>query len=411
MNDLRHDINEVFAKQQGQLGDAAGTGNRMLRAATAGRRVNRQFWPSVAGVALVLVAAAAIGVSVVVRGLHPRNVVTNHPSPTPIATPTATPAPTPMSQQLQVPATTPVILFHDPVDFQQVDGITWDGSARGRIAADPDFARGFTPNPSGTLFGGTGYIRDRAGRMVASPAVTTKGFAGTWSDDGQHYCSMVSKSQLPPAGGEPATLQVTAVGQAPRTVVQVGRMYDQSSTGVAACSIEKDRAIVVHSGSVGNTMEFWVVQLSTGRIMWTRSYSADGASVDVRTSRDGQYIAENKSNCCPATKTTTTIYGPTGAVLGHPAGFVEEFSWDGSLAVMGTFNAPVSVVRWRDGTVVWNGPSGDGFLGAMPEPGGQSIAISVSNPGHPQTGGFYPGDIYIVGPDGRATELIKNVVL
>jgi hypothetical protein len=47
----------------------------------------------------------------------------------------------------------------------------------------------------------------------------------------------------------------------------------------------------------------------------------------------------------------------------------------------------------------------------MPEPGGQSIAISVSNPEHPQTGGFYPGDIYIVGPDGRATELIKNVVL
>jgi hypothetical protein len=410
MNDLRHDINEVFAKEQGQLGDAAGTGNRMLRAATAGRRVNRQLWPSVAGIALVLVAAAAIGVSVVVRGLHPRNVVTNHPSPTPIATPTATPAPTPMSQQLHVPDTTPVILFHDPVDVQQIDGVTWDGSSRGRVATNPELGNGFSQNPAGTLYHWMGGISDRTGAVVPGAATPFKGF-GTWADDGQHYCSMVSKSTLPPAGGEPATLQLTAVGQAPKNVVQVGRMYDQSSTGVAACSIEKDRAIVVHSGSAGNTLEFWVVQLSTGRIMWTRSYSADGASVDVRTSRDGQYIAENKSNCCPATKTTTTIYGPTGAVLGHPAGFVEEFSWDGSLAVMGTFNAPVSVVRWRDGTVVWNGPSGDGFLGAMPEPGGQSIAISVSNPEHPQTGGFYPGDIYIVGPDGRATELIKNVVL
>ena len=67
MNDLRRDINEVFAKQQGQLGDVAGAGNRMLRAATAGRRINRQLWPSVAGVALVLVAASAIGVSVVIR--------------------------------------------------------------------------------------------------------------------------------------------------------------------------------------------------------------------------------------------------------------------------------------------------------------------------------------------------------
>src|SRR5438034_11540582 len=127
MNDLRRDINEVFAKQQGQLGDVAGAGNRMLRAATVGRRINRQLWPSVAGVALVLVAAAAIGVSVVVRGLHPRNVVTNHPSPTPIATPTATPAPTPMSQQLHVPDTTPVLLLHDPVDIQPIDGLKVDG--------------------------------------------------------------------------------------------------------------------------------------------------------------------------------------------------------------------------------------------------------------------------------------------
>jgi hypothetical protein len=188
-------------------------------------------------------------------------------------------------------------------------------------------------------------------------------------------------------------------------------MYDQSSTGVAACSIEKDRAIVVHSGSAGNTLQFWVVQLSTGRIVWTRAYPGDGASIDIRTSRDGQFIAENKSNCCPATANTTTIYGPTGAVLAHPAGWVEAFSWDGSLAVLGTFNGPVSVVRWQDGTVVWSGPADGGYLGAMPEPGGQRIAISISDPQHPQTGGFYPGNVYVVGPDGQAIELIKNVVL
>src|ERR1700737_5357682 len=74
-----------------------------------------------------------------------------------------------------------------------------------------------------------GYIRDRKGAIVASPAVKTRGFPGLWSDDGQHYCSVVSKSALPPAGGEPATLQLTAVGQAPRNVIQVGKMYDQAS--------------------------------------------------------------------------------------------------------------------------------------------------------------------------------------
>jgi len=401
MNDLRRDINEVFAKQQAHLGDAAGTSNQMLRAATAGRRVNRQLWPSVAGVALVLVAASAIGVSIAIRGLHSKNLVTNHPSPTPIATPTATPAPTPMSQQLHVPDTTPVILFHDPVDVQQIDGITWDGSARGRVAAGPEFANGFTPNPAGTLFGGTGYVRDRAGTVVATPAVTTKGFAGTWSDDGQHYCSMVSKSLLPPAGGEPATLQVAAVGQAPRNVVQVGRAYEQTSVGVAACSIEKDLAVAVQSGSAGNTVQFWVVKLSTGRVLWTRA----GGS-NIVASRDGQYLAESS----PAAGSTTTIYGPTGVVLGHIAGATEAFSWDGSLAVQVAAYGSVSVVRWRDGTVLWSGPSDGGYWSALPEPGGQRIAVSVLDPERPQTGGFPFRNIYVVGPDGQAVKLLTDVM-
>jgi len=407
MNDLRRDINEVFAKEQGQLGDVTGAGNRMLRAATATRRANRQLWPSVAGVALVLVAASAIGVTIVIRGLHPKSVVTNHPSPTPIATPTATPVPTPLSQQLQVPATTPVILFHDPVDPNQIDGITWDGSAKGRVAANPDFAMGFVQNPAGTLYGWTGYIRDRAGAVVASPAVTTKGFAGTWADDGQHYCSMVSKSALPPAGGEPATLQLTAVGQAPRNVVRVAKMYDQASAGVAACSIEKDRAVVVQgTGTAPSTVQFWVVQLSTGRILWTRSNTGDTVA-----SRDGQFIAEISYGQPGGGSATTTIYGASGAVLGHVAGAVDAFSWDGSLAVVGTFNyGPVSVVRWRDGTVVWSGPTGGSYLGAMPEPGGQRIAVTVSDPQHPWKNGFYPGDLYVVGPDGHADKLLTNVI-
>jgi len=399
MNDLRRDINEVFAKQQGQLGDVAGAGNRMLRAATTGRRINRQLWPSVAGVALVLVAAAAIGVSIVVRGLHPRNVVTNHPSPTPIATP----APTPMSQLLQVPSSTPVILFRDPVNNQQLDGVTWDGSARGRVGTNPDVAMGFTQNPAGTLYGWTGYIRDRAGRLVASPTVNTKGFSGTWADDGRHYCSMVSKSAQPPAGGEPATLQLTAVGQAPKNVAQVGRMADQAGSGVASCSIERDRAVVANYGSSGSTVQFWVVQLSTGRILWTRP------SGDIRTSRDGQYIAEISYDQSTG-RSTTTIYSPTGTVLGLAAGRIEAFSWDGSLAVqMADYNGPVSVVRWRDGTVIWSGPSDAGYWDAMPEPGGQRIAVSVRDPQHPQTGGYPPHNVYVVGPDGKAIPLLTDV--
>jgi hypothetical protein len=382
----------------------AGTGNRMLRAATAGRRMNRRLLPSLAGVALVLVAAFAIGASIVIRGLHAKNVVTNHPSPTPIATSTATPSPTPMSQRLQVPSATPVIIFRDPVDDNQLDGITWDGSASGLVSSNPQVGKGFVQNPAGTLYQSGAGISDRSGALVAASADSLHGF-GTWADDGQHYCRMVSNSQLPPAGGEPATLQLTAVGQASRNVVQVARMYDQASAGVAACSIAKDHAVVIQGTSIGMATQVWIVQLSNGRVLWTRSNTGD-----IRTSTDGQYIAEISYNQATG-NSTTTIYGASGAVLGHVAGAINAFSWDGSLAVIGNFNyGPVSVVRWRDGTVVWSGPASGGYLGAMPEPGGQRIAVTVSDPQHPQTGGFYPGDVYVVGPDGHAVKLLTNVI-
>jgi len=106
---------------------------------------------------------------------------------------------------------------------------------------------------------------------------------------------------------------------------------------------------------------------------------------------------------------TTTIYGPTGTVLGHAAGRIQAFSWDGSLAVMGNYGERVSVVRWRDGTVIWSGPSDGGYIDAMPEPEGQRIAVSVSDPQHPQTGGFPPRDVYVVGPDGKAIRLLTDV--
>jgi hypothetical protein len=224
---------------------------------------------------------------------------------------------------------------------------------------------------------------------------------------------MVSKSSLPPPGGEPTTLQLTAVGQAPRNVVQLGSANQQSGSGVGGCSIEKDRAVVIQSGGQGiGTRQFWVVQLSTGRILWTRTTPFDGqATSEVSPSRDAQYIAVVTYQCCPASVASTTIYGPNGTVVGHVSGRVEAFSWDGALAVqMEDYGGPVSIINWRNGTVVWKGPSDGGYLGAMLEPGGQRIAISVRDPQHPQTGGWPPRNVYVVGPDGQAVQLLTDVI-
>src|SRR5260370_6505236 len=136
---------------------------------------------------------------------------------------------------------------------------------------------GFVPNPAGRLYGWTDSIHDRSGAVVATLPVVTKGFPGTWADDGQHICSMVSENPFGQPGGKPTTLQLSVLGKAPKNIVQVGRAYEQTSIGAAACSIEKDRAVIVQSSGQGmSTAQFWVVQLSTGRIMWTRAYTQDG---------------------------------------------------------------------------------------------------------------------------------------
>ncbi len=77
---------------------------------------------------------------------------------------------------------------------------------------------------------------------------------------------------------------------------------------------------------------------------------------------------------------------------------------------MADANGPVSVVRWRNGTVLWSGLTGGGYYDARPEPGGQRIAVSVLDPEHPQTGGFPFRNVYVVGPDGQAVELLTGVM-
>jgi hypothetical protein len=406
MNDLKREINQAFdQQQQSQLGDLSQTTNRMLRTATAVRPKEGQLWRSVAGVAIVLLAASAVGAAIVIRNLNPKSVTTHRPTPTARASATATPTPslTAMSKALAVPSTTPVILFHDPADFQQIDGITWDGSASGRVGFNPVPDTGIRPNPNGTLWSTTQDIRDRRGAVVATLKTASKGFPGTWADDGRHFCTMAYANPVGQVGGVPATLQLTAVGQAPRNIAQVGRAYDQSSVAVAACSVLNDLAVVVQGNSIGQGVQFWVVRLSTGQVLWTRP------SGDIRASRDGRYIAEISYDQ-PAPAAHTTIFGSTGTVLGYLPGPVQAFSWDGSLAVIGSYGGRATVVNWRDGPVVWTGPSNGGFQGAAPEPGGSRIAITVSDPRFPQTGGFAPGDLYIVGGDGKATELLTDVV-
>jgi hypothetical protein len=218
-------------------------------------------------------------------------------------------------------------------------------------------------------------------------------FLGIWADDEVHYCQVG-----PYSSAVPATLQLTTPGGAPRDVAQLGapdvQMY------VAACSVLADRAVVVQSGGSNNLAQYWVIQLSSGRVLRKRDLTSN---TGVVVSRDGRYLAE-----VDGLGGTTTIYGPNGSSVGHLTGSVKGFSWDGSLAVVeSNTRGETSVVRWLDGTTIWTGPRNQQFGGSQPEPGGTSLAIQTVDFIHPfmdrhtgKTFGF-PTVLYVVSSDGQ----------
>jgi|GEM_PF-1280809 len=381
------------------------------RRGTMGRRT--EF---AAAIAAIVLAAIVVGSFVYVRSLtRPHNVTPPITSPSPGV---SRPSPA-LTQSLNVPNTTPVILFDDAGNPNQIDGMTWDGRA-GKVteiaaSGQPDcqttgttqvcsptpFGGGAPPltgaissSPKGTLFVAIPYFYDRSGHVVAElPGAlyapdTGVGlyFVGTWADDELHYCQV-----LPVFGGTTAvngTLKLTTPGGTPRDVARIGTQGASENTlNVTACSVQADRAVVVQanpsSGSGGNTIaQYWVVQLSDGHVLWTRDVRGGGVA-SVVASPDGRYIAEVQSTG------STTIYGPSGTAAGHVDGLVEAFSWDGSLGLV-VRGGGASVLRWRDGTIVWNVPSGEGLAGFQPEPGGTSFAVRTEN-----------GALYVVSSDGR----------
>ncbi len=310
-----------------------------------------------AGIAAILIAAVIIGSFVYVRSLtRPQNITPPITSPSP-----GVPRPSPtLTQSLNVSNSTPVILFTDAGNTEQIDGMTWDGRA-GKVTqiatpgqsvcqttgpiqtcSPPPMGGGAPPltgaesaSPKGTLFLAIPYFYDRSGHVVASlsgppysdyPNVGLY-FIGTWADDDLHYCQV--QPQFGGATAVTGTLQLTTPGGTPRDVVHIGSQAAQVSTlTVNACSVLADRAVVVQanltSGPNGNPIDqYWVVQLSSGHVLWTRDVRGAGVA-RVVASRDGRYIAE-----VPTTG-ATTIYGPSGSAAGHVNGLVEAFSWDGS---------------------------------------------------------------------------------
>lgn len=399
MSKLRDELRGAFAREQAELGDVRDARQRLMQSALANPQHESHRVQWAAGIAALLIAAIVIATFALTRA-------SLRPHATPAVSPSAAATP-----GLTVSDSTPILLLYETSAYHRINVVTWDGRTAGVLPFDTG---GYSSNPAANLFVSAYEVRDRNGKLLAQGNFGAKFFAGTWADDEEHFCLM-SPFDNPGASGVATTLKLIDArsGVAAQDTVHVGTLYNQTNVTVAACSLEFDRAVVVQSGGQGvGTAQYWVVQLSTGKILWSHQFDLNALPVQVVASRDGQTIAESQAAGASG-QWNATVYGALGQRLGNIAGAVVGFSWDGSLAVVdaGGGNGPAKIVRVNDGLPVWSGPSGPGLyvVRSMAQPDGGSLAIGIHNPANTDVKGLSATDLYIVAANGHVLAQMKDV--
>jgi len=402
MRKLGDDVRRAFDREQATLGEVGDARHRLVHNALIARDIpDSRGLQWAAGIAAMLIAVIVIVTFAIARANSHSNVL---PAATP--SPKALASPTPLTNVLNVPDSTPIITFGDPAKPDQIDGITWDGKLSGVLPYQPVGSG----NPTNNLFATATEIRDRHGKLVASGNFGAKYFAGIWADDEIHFCQMVPFDN-PGSGGLATTLRIVdARTGGARDVVKVGTLYNQTFVSVAACSVEFDRAVVYQSGGQGmGIAQYWVVSLSTGKVLWTNNSQETTALVRLVSSRDSEYVADSTATVNGGQTTwTTTIFGPDGATLSHLDGSVLSFSWDDSLAVVDSGSGPARVVTVRGGRTVWTGPAGFGVNEVVAQPHGSSLALWLYPLVQPGNGSPAPRELYVIAADGRVLAHIHN---
>jgi hypothetical protein len=309
------------------------------------------------------------------------------------------------------PAGVPVIWYSTstrwtpPSGTQRLVAIDWGGSLVGTIYQ----ASATQQAPDGSVFitADSGLV-DRTGAAVS----TVPGFRSSpvIADDSRSRCDVVD------TGSQLWLMTGPIVGPLHR-VAAAGLAGARNGPAILACSVANDRAVLADIG-MGGTTSVRVIGLTTGRVLYQRSYSDLG--LGVISSRDGQYLAEqipkyDAQGQPLASMSVIRRISDGRAVARIDKQRVLRFSWDGQRVVTGPFFAGVDsndaeLLDWQTGKVLWRQPGGvpaDGArtIYAMAQPNGPNIAVAVSS--GPRNGDV--DQLWLVAADGQATQAV-NVV-
>ena len=295
--------------------------------------------------------------------------------------------------------------------------VDWSGTVVGMLHENGNINQ----SPDGSrLITGANNLIDQTGQLVGSMTFL-KGGPG-WADDSRQRCQLATADGGFPTGfasSQPAYLFSGPVGSSLHRVGRFGEFGAQIGPGLAACSPLTDRAVVVQNG-VMSAIEVWVVQLSSGSVVYHHVYASGIA--DVLASRDGRFLAEELLS---SDAQGHTVYGDTqirrtsdGAIVGRLSRqAVVAFSWDGSLVVtmpgyQSGAPSEVRLVDWQRNQVLWQHPLvAQDQTGVLPsvhvlaQPYGAQLAIAVGRTSTNGTPDQFEG-LWIVKPDGHSQQVV-----
>jgi len=303
-------------------------------------------------------------------------------------------------------SSTPVIwygtsnLFALPAD-QRLVALDWQGNFAG-TSYPTSVVRQQAPDGSVLVTQEGGYV-DANG---TGPGVTSGYPSATIAaDDSKHLCRIAGTGQL--------WLETGPLRGPMRRVALVGSQQPRSGVDLIACSAASDRAVIADDGMAGITA-VRVIALSTGRVLYQRSYAPSG--VGVIGSHDGRLLAESTASydaqhdqATGVTMIRRTLDGRVVARLENRR--VLQFSWDGARVVTIPFfgGADVTLLDWQTGKILWRQARDQAADGqpvyAMAQPNGPAMAIAFGD--QPRNGDV--NQLWIVAADGRAAQVVNSI--
>jgi hypothetical protein len=288
-----------------------------------------------------------------------------------------------------------------PPGDQRLVAIDWQGNLAGSLYPTSVVLRQ-APDGSALLTQDGGYVDGNVVGTAPTPGYPSIALP---ADDSKSICKLAGSGQL--------WLESGPLRGPMHRVAPAGSTGARSGVDIIACSLTSDRAVLADNGMAGTT-GIRVIALSTGRLLYQRSYA--GSSVGVTSSRDGRYVAEQITSVDalgqPSAAFTLVRRINDGRIVARLDNQrVLRFSWDGMRVVTVPFftGNVVKLIDWQTEKVLWQqaGDLATDFRPAfaMAQPNGPAMAIALGS--LPRTSDV--DQLWIVSADGQAMQVLSTV--